>query len=155
MYHFILKELQKLRSAVKPAMKHVGVQFNYLVPMSGVWIIMFRAFWQFAQFRNCIVHSVNCQIACQFLNCVRNFEIVQRFYTAQFRNEGFWARCAPVLDTLHGKLLIHALYSCFQLASCILIIIALRWTPRVLNTKLNVGSCCSAMMGGARLHLSV
>ena len=98
---------------------------------------MFHAFWQF---RNCIAHSVSCQIACWFLNCVHDFEIVQWVYTAQFRNRCFWARYAPVLD---GKLLIRALYSRFQLASCsyhthtpLNVIIALRWTPRVLNTKL-------------------
>ena len=33
--HF--KELQKLKSAVKrPAIKDVGLQFNFLIPMSGV-----------------------------------------------------------------------------------------------------------------------
>lgn len=31
------------------------------------------------------------------------------------------------------------------------IIIALRGTPRLLNTQLNVGSCCIAMTGGVRL----
>ena len=35
--HFDFKELQKLRSAVKrPDMKDVGLQFNYLIPISGV-----------------------------------------------------------------------------------------------------------------------
>ena len=67
-----------------------------------VKLCMFRTFWQFAQIWNCVVHSVNCQIACQFINCVRDFEIMQS--TVQFRNGCFWARYAPVLDTVHGKL---------------------------------------------------
>ena len=39
---------------------------------------MFRAFWQLAQFRNCVAQIGGCQIACQFRNCVRNFETAQR-----------------------------------------------------------------------------
>ena len=41
-------------------------------------INMFRAFWQLAQFRNCVAQIGGCQIACQFRNCVRNFETAQR-----------------------------------------------------------------------------
>ena len=39
---------------------------------------MFRAFWKLAQFRNCIAQIGSCQIACQFRNCVRNFETAQQ-----------------------------------------------------------------------------
>ena len=41
-------------------------------------IYMFRAFWQLAQFRNCVAQIGGCQFACQFRNCVRDFETAQR-----------------------------------------------------------------------------
>ena len=39
---------------------------------------MFRAFWQLAQFRNCVAQIGGCQFACQFRNRVRDFETAQR-----------------------------------------------------------------------------
>ena len=39
---------------------------------------MFRAFCQLAQFRNCVAQIGGCQFACQFRNCVRDFETAQR-----------------------------------------------------------------------------
>ena len=39
---------------------------------------MFRAFWKLAQFRNCVAQIGGCQFACQFRNCVRDFETAQR-----------------------------------------------------------------------------
>ena len=57
--------------------------FHSLYIIIAIINIYVPHFWQFAQFRNCIAHSVNCncQIACQFLNCVCDFKIVQRVYT--------------------------------------------------------------------------
>ena len=39
---------------------------------------MFRAFWQLAQFRNCVAQIGGYQFACQFRNCVHDFETAQR-----------------------------------------------------------------------------
>ena len=43
----------------------------------NVWLYMFRAFWQLAQFRNCVAQIGGYQFACQFRNCVRDFETAQ------------------------------------------------------------------------------
>ena len=42
------------------------------------WVYMFRAFWQLAQFRNCVAQIGGYQFACQFRNWVRDFETAQR-----------------------------------------------------------------------------
>ena len=102
---------------------------------------MFHAFWQF---RNCIAHSVSCQIACRFLNA---YTILKSCNESILRNleidvsEQDMRRCWMANYSFAHY--IHALYSRFQLASCsyrthtpLNIIIALRWTPRALNTKL-------------------
>ena len=41
-------------------------------------VYMFRAFWQLAHIQNCVAQIGGCQIACQFRNCIRNFETAQR-----------------------------------------------------------------------------
>ena len=80
--------------------------------------------------------------------------------TAQFRNGMFLSKIHASVGYVAQKTTCS--HNIFQLASCsrrthtpLNVIIALRWTPRVLNSKQNIGSCCSAMTGGSLAHISL
>ena len=62
---------------------------------------VFRAFCQLAQFRNCVAQIGGCQFACQFRNCVRDFETAQREFLLKLEMAVYICIAAMVASSKH------------------------------------------------------
>ena len=69
-----------------------------------ILLYMFRAFWQFTQFRNCVAHSVNCQIACP-ISKLRTFYAIWKYnnYTFSSLSESVFTLISTMYDACYAS----------------------------------------------------